>query len=353
MGTLPQSLTTGDLRDHAFGMAQHLGVKLQQVYVVPAGKGRWLRLLRRTVATPSRSRISFAAHVMGGVNYVLGHELAHLKLKAPGKNRCRRVASMFGAFFVVGMVAPSGWNRLSCATASSAIVTFFPLFWSADSSSPPMPGAVQLTGDPRSAISALFKHFEFKHDAAPLEQWSEKWLTHPSSLRPRASQIARKAGIPLEQIQEIAAASIAEMTTTFFRPPCSRCQNSLHAEEAQEACSRDFGNVEAMILVPLPFAWLPAIMRRIQFCMELSTWRARPRRLPPIGAGQICAALGPPRLIVALKGKLLKKESRPMPGAASPSVCSPPHHRVSTNQCQLGHRSLSSAQIASVTAAKK
>src|SRR5438067_5713744 len=36
---LPQPLTTGELRDRVFALARKAGVKIQQVFVMPAGKG--------------------------------------------------------------------------------------------------------------------------------------------------------------------------------------------------------------------------------------------------------------------------------------------------------------------------
>jgi Zn-dependent protease with chaperone function len=90
------------------------------------------------------------------VNYVLGHELTHFKLKHPGKIAAARVVSMFGAFFVVGMAVPFGmeWPLLRYGVIL-AIVTFFPLFWSRRFEYAADAGAVKLTGDPRAAISAL------------------------------------------------------------------------------------------------------------------------------------------------------------------------------------------------------
>jgi len=47
LGMQPHALTTGDLRDRAFAMAQKLGVKLQQVYIIPSGKGQMANAFAR------------------------------------------------------------------------------------------------------------------------------------------------------------------------------------------------------------------------------------------------------------------------------------------------------------------
>ncbi len=64
-------------------------------------------------------------------------------------------------------------------------------------------GAVALTGNPRAAISALFKLSQLNMMPTQWTKWSEKWLSHPSSVR-RAQAIALKAHIPLEEIPVIA-----------------------------------------------------------------------------------------------------------------------------------------------------
>jgi len=88
----------------------------------------------------------------------------------------------------------------------------------------------------------------------------ERKMAHPSFFAaPRASH-RPQSWHTARQIQEIAAPASPEMTTTFFGHRGSRCQNSLHAEEAQEQCSRRLWQVlEAMILVPAHLHGWPAI----------------------------------------------------------------------------------------------
>jgi len=309
MGTLPQSLTTGDLRDHAFGMAQHLGVKLQQVYVVPAGKGQMANAFARTGNTIAFTDFLLQRMSWAEVNYVLGHELAHLKLKHPGKIAAARVASMFGAFFVVGMVAPFGMESPVLRYGIIlAIVTFFPLFWSRRFEFAADAGAVQLTGDPRSAISALFKLSSLNMMPLHWSNWSEKWLTHPSSLR-RAQAIARKAGIPLEQIQEIAAASIARNDHYILPATVAPGAKILSTQKKLKSSVRaTLAMLEAMILVPAAFAWLARYYAKDPV-LHGTFYLAGP--VAALATYLVLANFAPlsglRELIVALKGKLLKE----------------------------------------------
>ncbi len=257
MGTLPQSLTTGDLRDHAFGMAEHLGVKLQQVYVVPAGKGQMANAFARTGNTIAFTDFLLQRMSRAEVNYVLGHELTHLKLKHPRKIATARLLTMFAAFFLAAFLIPFGLTSPILRYALIlAVVTLVPLFWSRRFEYAADAGAVQLTGDPHSAISALFKLSSLNMMPLHWSNWSEKWLTHPSSLR-RAQAIARKAGIPAEQIHDIASATVAQADHYILPPTVTPGAKILSTQKKiKSSVNATFAMLHAMILVPAAFALL-------------------------------------------------------------------------------------------------
>ena len=309
MGTLPQSLTTGDLRDHAFGLAQRLGVKLQQVYVVPAGKGQMANAFARTGNTIAFTDFLLQRMSRPEVNYVLGHELTHLKLKHPGKIAGARVASMFGAFFVVGMAAPFGLESPVLRYGIIlAVVTLFPLFWSRRFEYAADAGAVELTADPRSAISALFKLSSLNMMPLHWSKWSEKWLTHPSSLR-RAQVIARKAGIPIEQIPEIAGATVAQSDHYILPATIAPGAKVLSTQTKQKSTIRaTMALLEALILVPVAFAWLARFYAKDPV-LHRTFYLVGP--IAAIAAYFVFANFAPlsglRELIVALKAKLLKE----------------------------------------------
>jgi Zn-dependent protease with chaperone function len=207
LGMQPQALTTGDLRDRAFAMAKQLGVKLQQVYVIPSGKGQMANAFARTGNSILFTDFLLQRMSRREVDYVMGHELTHLKMGHPRK---LSIAYLVGIFVVIGLtpfVTPYLHGSVILRYALIVgIVTLFPYFWSRRFEYAADAGAVEVTGDPQAAISALFKLAQLNMLPIHWSQWSEKWLTHPSSLR-RAQAIARKAGIPLESIPEIAQAA--------------------------------------------------------------------------------------------------------------------------------------------------
>jgi Zn-dependent protease with chaperone function len=309
MGTQPQALTTGDLRDHAFGMAERLGVKVQQVYVVPAGKGRIANAFARSGNTIAFTDFLLQRMSRAEVNYVLGHELTHLKHKHPGKIAAARVASMFGAFFVVGLAMPFGLESpiLRYGTIL-AIVTLFPLLWSRRFEYAADAGAVELTGDPRSAISALFKLSSLNMMPLHWSKWSEKWLTHPSSLR-RAQAIARKAGIPVEQIQEIASSSIAQTDHYILPPTVAPGAKVLSTQKKLKSNVRaTFAMLLAIMVVPAAFALMaryfagdPVLHRTLYLVGPLAAFFAY------LAFANFAALTGLPAVIRSLKDKLKKE----------------------------------------------
>jgi Zn-dependent protease with chaperone function len=92
------------------------------------------------------------------VNYVLGHEMTHLKLGHPGKLAMAAVVSYFVAITGLGFL--DFFFHLSVVPRYALIVGFLTLarfFWSRRFEYAADAGAVEVTGDPEAAISALFK----------------------------------------------------------------------------------------------------------------------------------------------------------------------------------------------------
>jgi Zn-dependent protease with chaperone function len=209
MGMQPQALTTGDLRDVAFSMASRLGIKLQQIYIIPAGKMQMANAFART-----GNAIAFTDYLLQRmsrreVNYILGHELSHLRLK-----HLQKLSSAFALSLVAGIFLFTSFRSyipvspfLRYALLFS-IGTLGPYFWSRRFEFAADAGAIEATSDPEAAISALFKLSSLNMHPLNWSKWSEKWLTHPSTLR-RAQAIARKAAIPFERLPEIAQRGMA------------------------------------------------------------------------------------------------------------------------------------------------
>jgi Zn-dependent protease with chaperone function len=209
-GMQPHALSTGDLRDRAFSFAERLGVELQQVYLIPSGKGQMANAFARTGNT-----IAFTDYLLKRMNqrevdFVLAHELTHLRLRHPIKLGQVRIVSWMLVVVLLTFLSEFFYGGAAARYALAfLILSIVPYFWSRRFEYSADAGAVAATGDPGAAISALFKLSELNMMPTQWSHWREKWLTHPSTLR-RANAIASKAGIPLQRIPQIALQGAAE-----------------------------------------------------------------------------------------------------------------------------------------------
>jgi Zn-dependent protease with chaperone function len=252
-GMQPQALSIGDLRDRAFSLADRLGVKLQQVYLIPSGKGQMANAFARTGNT-----IAFTDYLLKRMNqrevdFVLAHELTHLRLKHPIKlGQVHLISWMLAVTFLITF---SEFFRNGVAARYVLvfiILSIVPFFWSRRFEYSADAGAVALTGDPGAAISALFKLSELNMMPTQWSHWREKWLTHPSTLR-RANAIAGQAGIPHQQVPEIALQGAAE-APAYAIPATAAPGAKLHTSQRTRAIAFKLG----FALIAL-FAFIPSL----------------------------------------------------------------------------------------------
>src|SRR2546430_10378795 len=208
LGMQPQALTSGDLRDVAFAVAGRLGVKLQQIYLIPSGKGRMANAFARTGNTIAFTDYLLSQMTKREVNFVIAHELTHLQKKHANKLASILAGVAVGLGFAVASLGsflqfPTFFIYSFTVLASTVITyTFTRRFeYEADA------GAVAATGDPQAAICALFKLAELNLHPLQWSKWSEKWVTHPSMMR-RVKAIATRAQIPEVSIPDIAARGV-------------------------------------------------------------------------------------------------------------------------------------------------
>jgi Zn-dependent protease with chaperone function len=252
-GMQPHALTSGDLRDRAFALATHLGVKLQQVYLIPSGKGQ----MANAFATSANS-ISFTDFLLQRmskpeVDYVMAHELTHLKLQHPSKLGMARIGGLIlGLILVGGGIAFLPWFdfKLFEYFIVFGMAMVFPFFISRRFEYAADAGSVAVTGDPRAAISALFKLAQLNMHPLQWSKWSEKWLSHPSCLR-RAQAIARKAGIPVEEIPGIAREG-ASAASTYSPRSITAPSDKLYSTQYKKASIRKASYVLLAILSFVP-----------------------------------------------------------------------------------------------------
>ncbi len=226
----PQSLTIGELRDRIFVLAAQCKVKIEQIYVIPAGKGRMANAFASSGNTVLLTDYLLQHMSKREVDAVVAHELTHLRRQHP-KHLFWALVSvfLFPAFFYFfdrDFIELGRWAVLAPVGILAGMPIFYAVSrrfeWTADA------GAVKLTNDPKALSSALAKLARL--NLVPLD-WSrhtERMLTHPSMTR-RIEAIAKVSGVPVEQLT--AVDETAEPEDRYPLPPIIAEKSPIFATE--------------------------------------------------------------------------------------------------------------------------
>ena len=234
---LPQPLTTGELRDRVFALARKAGVKIQQVFVMPAGKGAMANAF-----AARNNMVIFTDYLLQRltkpeVDAVAGHELTHLEHRHPTKLLFAFLAAILlpawfspAAYLLIGLVSPilirlgvprslnhiypalarfGSWSQHDLVLLLAGLAGFY--FLSRRFEHAADAGAVALAGDPEAKISALLKLNRLNLMPIQWDKVTGSWLTHPSTLH-RVQRIAAESGMPAERLRQILDRHTIEQT---------------------------------------------------------------------------------------------------------------------------------------------
>jgi Zn-dependent protease with chaperone function len=195
-------LKSGELRNRAFKMASQMGVTIARVYMVPEGKGHLTNGFGMSNAIGLTDNLG--KHLTRPqVDYVIAHELAHIKLR-----HARKHLLLVVGIFATMTILLFRFSRyaLPLQTIAQFAVIFGPLgviyYFSRQFEYSADRVAVEFTGEPEVAIRGLVNLH--KVDAVPLQlaRFSEFFMTHPSLAR-RVDAIARIGQIPAQQLSTV------------------------------------------------------------------------------------------------------------------------------------------------------
>jgi Zn-dependent protease with chaperone function len=201
-GFREHEVKASETRNRALAIAKRMGVKLQRVYVVPAGRGHL------TNASAGGSSI-FLTDNLGKqldkreIDSVIAHELGHL---ISGHVRKKLLHTM--AIYAITIFLLFAFRRslAQLRPMLEVLVIFAPLatfyFLSRKHEFEADRKEVEFTGDPETAIRALAGIYALS--AAPIRysRIAEMFSTHPSFER-RARAMARWGEMPAERVSEI------------------------------------------------------------------------------------------------------------------------------------------------------
>ena len=303
MKSFPQPLTTGDLRDRVFALAQKLGVGVNQIFIVPAGKGQ----VANAFAAKNRI-VMFTDYLLENLNRrevdgVAAHELAHLRYKHPAKLGTALLAAIFlPQYFAWLARTVMGLIMIPLASLPDAGMRFSLHFWRVFGRFQQWPEkdlillaagmtcfyllsrhfenvadatAVRLTGDPEAQITGILKVSRLGLVPIRWGKATETWVTHPSTFH-RVHRMAKAGGLPPGRLQEILRDYDAQGSTSNLAAPADRyCVPPADDPEKMQVSLQQQRRTQgkAWILigaVVLPPALVSLVVRKLQFDLTAS-----------------------------------------------------------------------------------
>ena len=196
-----QRVKSGELYKRAFVLAREMGTALKRVYVVPSGRGHLTNAygLGQSIAvTDNYGKFLKRAQL----DFVIGHELAHVKQKHGRKKLLITVTVYASAALACFVMAPSVPYRpfvdILAVFAPVLMLNFFSRHFEYASDR----ASVELTDDPQAAIHALNNLYDFAQAPKRCDRLTELFLTHPALTR-RVLAIGESAQLPLRTVLEL------------------------------------------------------------------------------------------------------------------------------------------------------
>jgi Zn-dependent protease with chaperone function len=194
LGTRPQSLSTGALRDRLFDLATRAGVRLRELYVVPMRRERMANAFAVSGGVVMISDELLDRMSKREVDAVMAHEISHLEHQHP-----RLMVLTAAAVWVLlaGVALPLRMPYVAPIGLAASWLAY--LFVARRCELAADAGAAALTGDAEAMISGLGRLARLND--APLA-WSRgiAWLvTHPST-EARGRAMGRRAGLAPDRV---------------------------------------------------------------------------------------------------------------------------------------------------------
>jgi Zn-dependent protease with chaperone function len=298
MKSFPQPLTTGDLRDRVFALARKLGVSVNQIFIVPAGKGQ----VANAFAAKNRI-VMFTDYLLENlsrreVDGVAAHELAHLRYKHPAKLGVALLAAIFLPQYFTWLARTlMGLVMIPLASLPDAGMRFSMHFWRVFGRFQQWPEkdlvllaagmscfyllsrhfenvadatAVRLTGDAEAQITGILKVSRLGLVPIRWGKATETWVTHPSTFN-RVHRMAKAGGLAPGRLQEILDQYDTQASTSNVAPPEDRycvppADDPEKMQVALQQQRRTQGKAWILICaVLLPPALVSLVVQKLQF----------------------------------------------------------------------------------------
>lgn len=245
------ALTSGELRDRAFAMADKANARLNQLYVIPTEHIRMANAFAHVAQNVLLTDYLVKNLSKAEVDAVVGHELAHLQNKHLGRRMIVIFIAIIVFAFCGGLLEYWLPTRLPNGPIFYTLLLLTLFFISRRNEFAADAGSVKLTGNAEAMMTALARLTHL--NTMPLE-WSkvdEKLLTHPSTLR-RIRRLATDAGISEARTAELLNQSVAAPGETYPIPPTALPAGKLFSTRYKTQVAGKFAWTVVLTTVVIP-----------------------------------------------------------------------------------------------------
>jgi Zn-dependent protease with chaperone function len=203
LGTIPQAVTSGPLRDRIFELAARADVSLKQLYVMPMARLQGANAFAVSNGTVMLTDVLLEQLSEREVVAVMAHEVAHLKHKHPIRIARTGLFALIFPLILLQWLALLRWLPSILAVAVPVLSSLLATLvvrrryeYQADAT------AIELCRDPEALITGLVRISALNHVPLHWGPWAERSLTHPSTRR-RLARIAELANLAPERLEQL------------------------------------------------------------------------------------------------------------------------------------------------------
>jgi Zn-dependent protease with chaperone function len=220
-----QALTTGELRDRIFELAQLTGITLKQIYIVPSGR-RAANALALQGGNVMLSEQLLHYLNRREIDAIVAHELAHLKFKHPQTLQLIVLTAVLG--LLLSQSIAFNWlpnflpNFLIVSLGALLLLVYYAYSRRFEHEADSL--AIQLTHDPAAMITGLIKLADLTRTPLDWSRGTRFLMPHPS-LRQRVQAIGQEHGLSSQQIQQLLVNPSNAINNSTDCETCTPAQN--------------------------------------------------------------------------------------------------------------------------------
>jgi Zn-dependent protease with chaperone function len=254
------ALTSGDLRNRIFELAQRAGVLLKQIYVLPEERAQLSNAFARSDESVMITGSLLKNLSRREVDAIMAHEIGHLQAKHPKQTSVIMLVSVLivhlvGTMFTLVMrLTTAGSFVFAASIVIGSLIVFFV---SRRNERQADAIGISLTGDPEAFISGLAKLSRLNLMPLHASGLAESLETHPSTMK-RLKSIARAHQIPDDRFQTIISETSPPPESTYPAIEEAEADSVIFSSDFKKKYSTRYALlvIAMLLLLPLPFAAL-------------------------------------------------------------------------------------------------